>query len=243
MTYDFSHWDSLPKASCQCITYGRTSLLNEAVACFLSQDYPGEKELVILNDYPKMKIECDIPMVKVINLDERISNIGKKRNACCGYCTGDIIFPWDDDDISLPHRISYSVSKMSNHRYYKADKLWYWKNGIISKDPKKTVAHAMGCFSTEFFNEAGGYPEIDSGQDQALENKFSGKYRTIEDISIDSIYYIYKFPGTGSYHLSAFGYGKGFIETEKYVNKLELPKIFKIVPDFTADYLSLIMQR
>lgn len=46
--YDFSHWSSLPRVSCQCITYGRTTLLDEAVECFLRQDYPGEKELVSL---------------------------------------------------------------------------------------------------------------------------------------------------------------------------------------------------
>jgi hypothetical protein len=47
--YDFSHWESLPRVSCQCITYGRTTLLDEAVESFLRQDYPGEKELEVVS--------------------------------------------------------------------------------------------------------------------------------------------------------------------------------------------------
>jgi len=38
------------KVSCQCITYDRVELLEEAIESFLRQDYKGEKELVILND-------------------------------------------------------------------------------------------------------------------------------------------------------------------------------------------------
>jgi glycosyltransferase involved in cell wall biosynthesis len=236
MPYDFSHWKSLPSISCQCITYGRTSLLNEAVECFLRQDYPGVKELVILNDHPGMRIECGVPGVKVVNLDERMANIGMKRNECVKLCSGDVIFPWDDDDISLPHRISYSISRMTNHRYYKADKIWYWRNGEIGKESKKAVAHAMGCFSKEFFDEVGGYPEIDSGQDQGLEKRFEGPHRVVEDIAGKDIYYIYKFPGTGSYHLSAYGYGKGFEQVGKYVGKAGLPDKFTITPAWSQDY-------
>ena len=117
--YDFSHWKSLPKVSCQCLTYGRTKLLDEAVESFLRQDYEGEKELVILNDYPDLIIECDIPDVKVINLPYRMKTLYEKRNACVGLCSGDIIFVWDDDDISLPNRISYSIQEMKNGDFYR----------------------------------------------------------------------------------------------------------------------------
>ena len=40
-----------PKVSCYCATYGRVSLLEESVHSFLIQDYDGEKELIILNDF------------------------------------------------------------------------------------------------------------------------------------------------------------------------------------------------
>jgi len=160
MSYDFSHWDKLPKVSAQCITFGRTFQLDEAVESFLKQDYPGEKELVILNDSNKMKIVADIPGVIVHNEAKRFPTIGGKRNRCCELCTGDLIFPWDDDDICLPHRISYSLQQMKNKHYYKPDRFWYWSGGRVSPEPKRNTAHAMGCFSSEFFWEVGGYPPL-----------------------------------------------------------------------------------
>src|SRR5437870_2425060 len=113
-TYDLSHWDELPLVSCQCITYGRTTLLDEAVESFVRQDYVGPKELVILNDYADLTLACDVAGVKVINIPYRFRTIGEKRNACVALGRGDIIFPWDDDDIHLPHRISYSLQQMKN---------------------------------------------------------------------------------------------------------------------------------
>ena len=77
--YDFSHWNTLPKVSCQCITYGRPHLLNEAVEAFLRQDYPGESELVILNDHTEITI-CNpgIENVTTINVPHRIRSVGEK---------------------------------------------------------------------------------------------------------------------------------------------------------------------
>jgi glycosyltransferase involved in cell wall biosynthesis len=41
---------SLPLISAKCITYGRVNTLEEALHSFLQQDYPGKKELIIVND-------------------------------------------------------------------------------------------------------------------------------------------------------------------------------------------------
>ncbi len=242
MKYDFSHWNNkLPKVSCQCITYGRTNLLDEAVESFLRQDYQGEKELVILNDYSELEIICDIPNVKVFNFPYRVGSIGEKRNVCVSLCSGEIIFPWDDDDISLPHRISYSLEQMKNKKYYKSDKLWFWRNREISEDPKYNIAHAMGAWSISLFKEIGGYPLIQSGQDQAIEERFKKtNYRQLEKTPLDKIYYIYRFPGTGSYHLSACGYNKGFEEVEKYVKKKEIKGKYVISPHWSQDFPELV---
>jgi len=241
MTYDLAHWGGkLPKVSGQCITYGRTTLLAEAVECFLRQDYPGEKELVILNDHPDMTIVSNHPQVIVHNHTTRFPTIGGKRNYCCKLCTGDIIFPWDDDDICLPHRISYSLQQMKNKHYYKPDRFWYWSGGRVSPEPKRNTAHAMGCFSSEFFWEVGGYPEIQSGQDIALEKLFEGPRRNVQDIPDEDIYYIYRYGGTQSYHLSSYGYGKGFSESAKYVSKAKLPKEYVLKPHLSNDWVGLI---
>lgn len=241
MTYDFGHWGELPMVSGQCITYGRTSLLDEAVESFLRQDYPGKKELVIVNDHV-MKIEFSHPEVRVVNVRTRFPTVGEKRNYCCALCKGSVIFPWDDDDISLSHRISYSLQQMRNHMYYKPDSFWTWGNGVIKPEPSRNVAHAMGCFSHAWFDELGGYPKIQSGQDMALENLFKGPNRVVEKIAADKIYYIYRFAGTHSYHLSCYGYGKGFDESKKYVDKVKLPATHVISPKWSQDYPKMVAE-
>jgi MoaA/NifB/PqqE/SkfB family radical SAM enzyme len=238
--YDLSHWPTLPKVSCQCITYGRTHLLDEAVESFLRQDYAGEKELVILNDYPALRLECDLPNVLVVNLPRRMKSVGEKRNACVALCQGDIIFPWDDDDISLPHRISYSLEQMWNHRYFKPTKFWYWKHGEISPDAKNAVAHAMGCWSREFFDSVGGYAHLQSGQDMALENLFKGADRDVRDVPDEKLFYIYRFPGTGSYHLSTTGYGQGFEQVASFVKKQGIAGVHRIQPHWKQDYSRMV---
>jgi len=238
--YDFSHWSTLPKVSCQCITYGRPHLLNEAVESFLRQDYAGEKELIVLNDHPKIIIEeFDRPDVKVFNVARRFRSIGEKRNACCALCTGQVIFTWDDDDISLPWRISFSLEQMKNGHYFKPDRLWYCNDGRMSI--RKAVAHAMAAWSRELFDEVGGYPHMQSGQDQAIEDLFDKtRKRNISCVPPADLFYIYRFLGTESYHLSAFGYGKGLDETERYVHRHVAPGQYPITPCWKEDYLSLV---
>lgn len=237
--YNLSHWPRMPKVSCQCITYGRPHLLNEAVESFLRQDYTGEKELIILNDHPEVLIEpFNHSEVKVFNVGSRFRSIGEKRNACCALSNGQVIFPWDDDDISLPWRISFTLEQMKNLHYMKPDKLWYWSNGTLSI--RKAVAHAMGAWSRELFDKVRGYPHIQSGQDQGIENLFgaTGK-REVVSVGAADVFYIYRFPGTGSYHLSTYGYGKGLTDAEQYVARHVKPGRHPINPQWKQDYVSL----
>ena len=48
---------NLPFISAKCVTYGRVSLLEEAIESFLKQDYPNSRcELVIVNDCPIQRL-------------------------------------------------------------------------------------------------------------------------------------------------------------------------------------------
>jgi hypothetical protein len=240
--YNLSHWHNLPKVSCQCITFGRPALLNEAVESFLRQDYPGPKELIILNDHPEVLLhEFASEEVKVINVNSRFRTIGEKRNACCALCSGDIIFPWDDDDISLPWRISFTLEQMTNLQYFKPDRLWYWANGRLTE--KQAVAHAMGAWSKSLFDEVGGYPHLQSGQDQAIETLFkASSKRDVRPVHPADIFYLYRFPGTGSYHLSAHGFGSGFEEAEAFVRQNVKPGMYRIDPAWKHDYVTAAAQ-
>jgi len=242
-TYDFKHWKALPKVSAQCITYGRPKLLAEAVESFLKQDYAGEKEMVILNDQPGVMIEFEHPEVKVYNRKTRYDTVGEKRTVCCKLTTGDVILPWDDDDISLPWRISTVLQEMKNLHYFKPKSYWTWQNNKIKGKPTYNVAHAMGGWSRALFNRVGGYKFMQSGQDTDFEQKVKAvKLKDCRDIPLRDLYYIYRFGGTGSYHLSAFGVNKGFTQAEAKVKGLMLKGIFKIEPFWKQDYLHMVKE-
>ena len=107
----------LPKISCYCCTYARDGLLEEAIQSFLIQDYPGEKELVIVNDHPEQHFIFNHPQVRIINLKERIADIPAKHRFALSFCTGDIFKVWDDDDIHLPHALSSIAAGFKNGVY------------------------------------------------------------------------------------------------------------------------------
>lgn len=221
------------KISAQCITYNRPELLEEAIESFHRQDWRGEKELIILNDGDQTLV-YDHPDVKIINSPVRFNSIGEKRNACVALCSGDVIMPWDDDDICLPWRMSLSMQNMIGRRYFKNKRAWCWQNGVIKPEPKSNVYHAMGCWAMSLFKEIGGYTFNQSGQDMDFEDRVkpTGE-RILTELTDAQEFYIYKFGGTNHPHLSAKGYGKGFDEKcESGIRELK--------PHWDTDYVAMI---
>src|SRR6185369_2052068 len=164
--------------SCICLTYGRPEVLEEAIYSFLQQDYAGTKELIVLNDYPGQSLTFDHPDVQVINVTKRFRTVGEKRNVAVALASHDLLFVWDDDDIYLPHRLSFSVSRFEPGKgFFKPDKAWLWNDGKLS-GPIKNVFHSGSCWSRDLFDAVQGYVAEDKGHDQiferSLEQQFPG---------------------------------------------------------------------
>ena len=219
--------------SAQCITYNRPELLEEAIESFHRQDYKGEKELVILNDGDQILV-YNHPEVKIINSPVRFNSIGEKRNACVALCKGDVIFPWDDDDISLPWRMSLSMNLKRDRRYFKNKRAWCWANGVINPVPKPNVYHAMGCWDMSLFRDVNGYTFNQSGQDMDIEKRFgeTGE-RRVTPLLDEEEFYIYKFGGTHHPHLSSHGYGNGFDDRCE-------PGVVELEPHWDANYVGVV---
>jgi len=250
--------NELPPVSCMCLTYGRPAyIVEESIECFLKQDYEGEKELIVLNDFDKQTYVFEHPQVKIINIPQRFKTVGEKRNAAASLCSHDILFVWDDDDVFLPHRISYTIQQMQEHKryenFFKPARALTLNDNVIS-GPKGNLFHSGGAWSRKFFDEVGGYPHMGSGQDWGLEVKFekSDKFekKNYNKIPIEEIYYIYRWSGTGTFHLSGFGQDKKNKETgnkkvEEYIQrkieKGEVPtgEIF-LKPHWSVDYLQMV---
>lgn len=200
--------ESQPAVSCICLTYARPELLEEALYSFLEQEYSGPKELIVLNDYAEQSLIFDHPEVRIINLPRRFRTVGEKMNAAVALASHNLLFVWDDDDIYLPHRLSFSVEHFDPKKgFFKPKQAWFWDNNKLS-GPVKNLFHVGSCWSRRLFDEIRGYAADGTGYDllfeKRLSQRFPGAVKTY-DIKPEEIYYLYRWNGTGSYHMSAFG--------------------------------------
>lgn len=190
-----------------CPTFARPRLLEEAIHSFLIQDYQGEKELLILNDFDRQVLHFDHPQVTVINISRRFRTLGEKRSATVALCKYDLVAVWDDDDISLPHRLTYSWDRYDEEaRLYFATKYFIVRDNAI--DTIVTVAsHGFSLWHRELYDEVGGYRPLDVGQDSDLKKRFVSAVGSLRLVSMpdSEIFYLRRLDGTGSYHQSRFG--------------------------------------
>lgn len=195
----------LPLVSCLCPTYGRPELLQEAICCFLQQDYPN-KELVVLNDHPNaITLDRDYPGVYVYNCSQRFQSLGQKRNDLVRRARGDFLMNWDDDDLYLPWRIS----EMMKHLYPAADK-WFCKptqawrstnNGNYRLN--QSHFHGQAAMRRILFDELGGYAEMNVGEDLDLEARVPRERRIVYRAQPSELCYVYR-EGNGIAHISEF---------------------------------------
>lgn len=231
--------------SCYCPTYGRVHCLEESVECFLRQDYKGPKELVILNDYEHQTISFDHPEVKVINVPYRIEPLGAKFNATVALCSGDVLMCWEDDDIYLPHRISYTLERMPEGIYHTGDA--FFEHDKKNINPTSNVFHATHAFTKELFDRVNGYPTKDQCSiDIEIMERFSralGKPYS-QSTPVNERHYIYRWATVRSYHGSGWGPGvdnlskavEEVVEREASMGRVPKGEI-KLNPKWSYDYV------
>ncbi|HRV92647.1 MAG TPA: DUF6065 family protein [Anaerolineae bacterium] len=238
-----------PPVSCICPVYGRVELLEEAIYSFLQQDYPGQKELIVLNDYAGQTLDFDHPEVRVVNIPHRFNSIGEKYKAAVALCAHDLIFVWHDDDIYLPHRLSFSVANFNQEKgFFKANRAWMWEQGHLS-GPEQNLFHGGSCWRRELFVETHGYPHISTGYDLEFEELCRDERPTsfqIQPMEPEDIYYIYRWNGTGSYHFSVIGQnGHAYQDVAAYVQQqvdrgnIKQGRI-TLKPHWQSDYQALV---
>jgi len=234
---------SLPLVSCICPTYNRPPqyqhLLEEAIESFLRQDYPN-KELIIINDCPGQELICDEPSVRVVNVAERFSSIGAKQNAAIDLARGELIAPWDDDDISLPWRLSLSVERLGDADYFNPRCYWFLDNEGLHFDHSMGYANNASLFRRAAFEGVGGYPSESFGADAALDAAFSGLAHVVDplrgnkELTRDEWFYIYQW-GVSPVHMS----GSGVEDFYREVGKLPVVEgRFHLSPHWRRDYVA-----
>jgi glycosyltransferase involved in cell wall biosynthesis len=241
---------NLPFISCKCITYGRVKFLEESLHSFLIQEYDGQKEMVIVNDYPLQRLHFDHPNVKIYNLDDTFQTIGEKENYAVSKCSGELIAVWDDDDIALSNHLT-NISK-----YFKNDSyLLHWEKGIFYNEPEITALTSLGnsgiVYSKKGWEMVGGHPFENAGYDVTFVNKLMKlSPKVIKAKPLDNEVSWYYMWGGRDYHMSGMGTDtpdrENVIDRHKrHIEKLRLKgKIptgdIELKPKWNKDYQQLL---
>jgi len=172
--------DDPPLISCVLLTYNQAPehqwLLEEAIESFLRQDYP-HKELIVLNDCGEQELICDAPGVRVFNAPERFETLAEKWNLGVHLADGDLIAPWNEATVSLPHRLSTACRLLNagdsvmDQAYTAPRGAWVLDDvGLQRARPVAAgVAHQLGLYAKALWETVGGYPTVLEGEDAAMD--------------------------------------------------------------------------
>lgn len=213
----------------------RLEPLEEAVESFLRQEYPN-KELVIINDSPGQSVVYEHPEVIVINSPERFVTLGDKLNAAVRASSGDYLCRFDDDDISLPFRLSRQVRRLQEGFDYLATGANWFLNGTqLVWEQQKGYGHTQGMYRRSAFDAVQGYPSVYGTEDADMHYTLCEKafVRDLETPAETS--YIIRW-GDGLNHLSGHGPHMQLAYERNAV--AGVPGTYSIRPHWKRDYMT-----
>lgn len=224
----------LPFVSFVVPTHGRcprhAHLLEEVVYWFSVQAYPRDRlELVLFNDAPGQTLVCHVGGVRVINAGTRAPSLGAKRNMLQDAARGDLILPWDDDDISLPGRAARAAASIGSYDYWNPRARWFEQGGRLHHThPQNCTHHASAWRKAAGFQ----YRNITLGEDVTFESdaRTGGKASPVTHTPVDEWDYVYRW-GVSDLHLSAFP-----DQQAVYARQVAEPGEFLIEPRMRRNY-------
>lgn len=186
-------------------THGRVSrqphVIQDAVFWYTQQSYPNT-ELVILSDVDGQTVTCSVPGVRVYNVPKNtIPSLGYKMNTLMNLAGGEIICPWEDDDLYLPWRAEQAVKMLDGYDFWNP-RLWgYHYAGTPIQPDSNGMGHNACCWRRVVMLNA--YRNVTSGHDQALVVWAQANLRCNRKPLTDprDISYVYQW-NVSDYHLS-----------------------------------------
>ncbi len=135
-----------PSITCICPTYGRFHRLQDALACFILQDYQGDRTLLISNDSPVPLQLTDASIFHispqaciVIRNESPWPTVGIKKQALLDSVRAEFIGHWEDDDLYMPWHLSSSIAALMVYPEYecvKANTAWRLRNPLYVPSKK-----------------------------------------------------------------------------------------------------------
>lgn len=183
------------------LTYQRHHLLEEAIESYLRQDFLGESEMVIINDSPRVNYIFEHPSIRIINLDERFTSLGKKLSFGFLQCKYDYIYRLDDDDLLAPWALRSTWDDIITHPeydIYRSDGHYYFEHNSF-----KAISGNVnnGNVYTKKYISRIEFPDISYGEDSVITYHFNGH---IYESHREHKTMIYRW-GMSTYHISGMG--------------------------------------
>lgn len=181
-------WD----VTCVCVTHGRPYLIEEALESWRRQTYGSE--LLILNDCPEQTLTCKLPGVIIYNTRDMFDDLSDKFNAAVALVKTKHVAWWEDDDVSLPHRIDMSLRAVCLHGdAYKQSRAWFWEHGNIVSRPVNLFFGSVMFAKDAWRGAAKGQPA-----DKSAWERMTNHCEAVDHYPGESdTYFIYRWGGTG----------------------------------------------
>lgn len=248
----------LPKIACICCTFLRPQLLAEAVDGYLRQDYPVDRrELIIVDDAGQYEATAADALaehnVRLVSFPHRIRTLGEKRNLTAALASPDVdaYAVWDDDDVYLPWHLSQlAAALLAGAQWVRPARVWLDKRQRLELKAAGGLFHGAWAFTREAFAAVGGYPFMQSGQDQALARRFDQR-RLVSHCQLAAAEaagltawpgYVYRwFTTPAAWHLSA-GISYEQLGVKAAAELAGQPRVARIEPARSRDWPRLVEQ-
>ena len=193
-------------------TYGRYSLVREALACFLEQRAISQASLLIYNQHP-VPLRFDHPSVRVVNEapPEGSLRFIRQRMIELSDPSAEFIHWWDDDDLYLPWHLEDCLMHIGDAVAWKPASSWV-SEGNVKFTLKSNRFEGSWLFRSEYLKSAplNTYPDY-TDHPVTLQTVEAGKLASTELGGRTS--YIYRWD-TGAEHLSGYS-GSGDEDTQR----------------------------
>jgi glycosyltransferase involved in cell wall biosynthesis len=216
------------------LTYGRKHLLEEAIQSYLSQEFDGESELLIINDEVGVEYVYNHPNVRIINHPQRFSSVGKKLEFGFKQAKYDWVYRLDDDDLLTQWALQLShhyINTNPDCDIVRCQKHYFFSNNRF--EGLSDSINNGNCYSKKFINRIE-FPDVSGDEDNTITFHRGGKLH-IGDLGLYTMIYRW---GMGTYHISAMG---NYVDNSHIYNttdKTLIPNkgIIELEPKFLNDY-------
>lgn len=148
--------------TCICIATGRLERLRESIASFMSQNYAGEKQLIVFNVCHRQQLHGELPDVVFANAKQQMMPM-RAKNLSVENAKHDIIVMWSEYDYYLPNHLQRIEDNMANRD-------WIWFDHEFVSESRRHLKEINGsesvfAFRRSAWKSAGGFTSGINGAD------------------------------------------------------------------------------